>query len=99
MHACNPRLLIVSGVPIFLANAAISAWIKFYTNNTPPLMVAILHGLAIIYLFVAHARWFKHLTASREDQNFQVSSLDPSLTLLKTFVGPTVYASYTSQES
>ena len=60
------------GVPLFLANGAISAWIKFYSNSSPPILVAILHGLAIIYLLVAHARWFKHLFSVNERSSLQV---------------------------
>ena len=63
----------VSGVPLFLANGAIAAFIKFYNNTPPAILVAILHGLAVVYLLLAHARWFKHLFANPEREHLEVS--------------------------
>ena len=64
-----------AGVPLFLANGAIAAFIKFYNNSPPAILVAILHGLAVMYLLVAHARWFKHLFAIPERENLEVMLL------------------------
>ena len=61
-----------AGVPLFLANGAIAAFIKFYNNTPPAILVAILHGLAVLYLLVAHARWFKHLFAVPERESLEV---------------------------
>ena len=60
------------GVPLFLANAAITSWIKFDFNQTPAIMVVILHGLAVLYLLLAHARWFKHLFSVAQNEALQV---------------------------
>lgn len=64
-------------MPLFLANGAIAAFIKFYNNSPPAILVAILHGLAVLYLLVAHARWFKHLFAVPERENLEVVCYSP----------------------
>ena len=50
-----------AGVPVFLANMAFAAWIKFALfPGAAALMTAIL-ALALLYLVFVHARWVHHV--------------------------------------
>ena len=62
------------GVPCFLANGAISCWIKFQGYQPPAVIVTLLHGLAVAYLVASHARWFNHLFGSKPHPALQVGS-------------------------
>lgn len=66
------KKLSISGVPCFLANGAISCWIKFQGNQPPAVIVTLLHGLAVLYLVASHARWFSHLFGSKPHPTLQV---------------------------
>lgn len=67
-----------AGIPCFLANAAITAWIKFALNQPPAIVVTVLQGLAVLYLLGSHARWVQHLFAEPSDSMPQAPSIPPS---------------------
>ena len=60
---------------MFLANAAVSSWINWYTNQGPAIAVTAMQGAAIIYLGGSHARWVKHLLGSSKRPSLQASFL------------------------
>ena len=62
----------VAGVPLFLANAAVSSWIKFTGNELPGILVSVFQALAIAYLAFSHARWVKHLVGGSIRPSLQV---------------------------
>ena len=66
-----------AGVPLFLANAAVSAWIKFLGNEGPAEVVTALIGAALIYLAFSHVKWVRHVIG------------DPSPTLVVVVSCPT----------
>lgn len=58
---------------MFLANAAVTTWIKFDANQPPAIVVTATQFLAILYLAVVHARWVKHLVGESEHSSLKVS--------------------------
>lgn len=50
---------------MFLANAAITSWIKFMEYLPPAVVVSVMQGLAILYLGLSYARWARHVLSSR----------------------------------
>ena len=62
----------LAGVPLFLANAAVSSWIKFTGNELPGILVSVFQALAIAYLAFSHARWVKHLVGGSIRPSLQV---------------------------
>lgn len=65
-YACEGQwrtafLCFSGGIPVFFANMALAAWIKFdYSSKTAAVMTAIM-GVAFAYFLVAQNRWSWHL--------------------------------------
>lgn len=72
-YACEGQwriafLMFSSGVPVWFANMALAAWIKFdYSPKTAITMTAIM-GLAFAYFLVAQNRWSWHLIGQRHSE-------------------------------
>ena len=80
-----------AGIPCFLANAAITSWIKFEAYTTPAIMVTVLQGLAVLYLVTSHARWVKHILGKPARNHPQVSVRSPHLTPIPLFQAPCLF--------
>lgn len=68
-----------AGVPVFLANMAFSAWIKFVEYPPAAVLMAAILALGLLYLAFVHARWVHHVSgtgsAGRVDREVSVSML------------------------
>ncbi|KAI3435756.1 hypothetical protein D9Q98_001814 [Chlorella vulgaris] len=72
-YACESQwrvafLMFSAGIPVFFANMALAAWIKFdYSIKTAVTMTAMM-GLAFAYFLVAQNRWSWHLIGQRHNE-------------------------------
>ena len=53
-----------TGVPVFLANMAFSAWIKFVVYPPAAVLMAAILALGLLYLAFVHARWVHHVSGT-----------------------------------
>ena len=51
-------------MPVFLANMAFSAWIKFVLYPQAAVLMAVILALGLLYLAFVHARWVHHVSGS-----------------------------------
>ena len=61
-----------AGVPCFLANAALSGWIKWQGFQLPAVLITILLGLGIVYLGQSSSTYIRHLFSSAAEHASEV---------------------------
>lgn len=60
----HTRMRLRAGVPVFLANAALSGWIKWQGFQLPALLITVLLGLGILQLSHSSSSYIAHLVSS-----------------------------------
>ena len=61
-----------AGVPVFLANMAVSSWIKFAQYRPGAIFMTAIMALGLLYMAFTFGQWFTHLVQSYKSKH-QVS--------------------------
>ena len=61
-----------AGVPMFLANMAVSSWIKFAQYRPGAIFMTAIMALGLLYMAFTFGQWFTHLVQSYKS-NHKVS--------------------------
>jgi hypothetical protein len=63
------------GVPTFLVNLSLTAWVKFLPLQGPGIATTVICGIGVIVLFwTSHMKWGTFLTESRQSDGRGISS-------------------------
>lgn len=83
-----------AGIPLFLINMAVSAWIKFAQYTAGAILMTVIMGIGLLYLALANLQWIVHLIQSRKTSN-KASSLSTSMEAIGWLCSPALLAQTT----